>query len=135
MKVCPVVLNWTGFYIKLLTPKRINQMDLNQEERQQALDELQAQVDEIFTEAISNKWNLTDFAITIWVKTVRQEAPYLAVASLMLNKATGLTGDDNYALLRFLIEQTMAQNAEKVQGAVQLIHDGLIINKSSKDKN
>jgi len=110
-------------------------MDLNQEERQQALDELQAQVDEIFTEAISNKWNLTDFAITIWVKTVRQEAPYLAVASLMLNKATGLTGDDNYALLRFLIEQTMAQNAEKVQGAVQLIHDGLIINKSSKDKN
>jgi hypothetical protein len=53
----------------------------------------------------------------------------------MLNKATGLTGDDNYALLQFLIEQTMAQNAEKVQWAVQLIHDGLIINNSPKDQN
>jgi hypothetical protein len=34
---------------------------------------------------------------------------------LIINKATGLTGDDNYALLRLLVEQTLAQNVEKVQ--------------------
>ena len=44
--------------------------------RKEQLRSLQAQVDEILVEAISNKWTLIDFAITIWVKTVRQEAPY-----------------------------------------------------------
>lgn len=101
--------------------------------RKEQLRSLQAQVDEILVEAISNKWTLIDFAITIWVKTVRKEAPYLAVASLMINKATGLTGDNNYALLRFLVEQTLPQNVEKAQWAVQLIHDGLVINNRPKD--
>jgi len=101
--------------------------------REEQLRALQAQVDEIFTEAISNKLTLGDFAIQIWANAVKEEAPYITIASLMINQATGLTGDDNLAFLRFLAQETLAQNVAKVQWAVQLIYDGLVINNRPKD--
>jgi len=99
--------------------------------RQEQLQSLQAQVNEIFTEAISNKWTLEDFAILIWVNAVNEEAPYVAIASRMINLATGLIEDENLVFLRFLAKQTLAHNIAKSQWAAQLIYNGLVINNRS----
>ena len=71
------------------------------------------------------------FAVDIWVNAVRQEAPYVAIASRMINLATGLAQDDNLAFLRFLATETLAKNVRKSQWAVQLIYNGLVINNRS----
>jgi hypothetical protein len=91
----------------------------------------QEQVNEVFAEAISNKTTLEVFAAQIWVNAVKQEAPYVAIASRMINLATGLIEDENLAFLRFLAQETVAQNVAKSQWAVQLIYNGLVINNRS----
>lgn len=99
--------------------------------REQQLQSLQAKINEIFAEAIKNKTSLEVFAVDIWVNAVRQEAPYVAIASRMINLATGLAQDDNLAFLRFLATETLAKNVIKSQWAVQLIYNGLVINNRS----
>jgi len=99
--------------------------------REKQLRLLQEQVNEVFAEAISNKTKLEVFAVQIWVNAVQQEAPYVAIASRMINLATGLIEDENLAFLRFLAKETLAQNVAKSQWAVQLIYNGLVINNRS----
>jgi len=99
--------------------------------REQQLQSLQAKINDIFAEAIKNKTSLEVFAVDIWVNAVRQEAPYVAIASRMINLATGLAQDDNLAFLQFLAKETLAQNVAKSQWAVQLIYNGLVINNRS----
>ena len=99
--------------------------------REEQLRLLQEQVNEVFAEAISNKTTLEVFAVQIWVNAVKQEAPYMAIASRMINLATGLIEDENLAFLRFLAKETLAQNLAKSQWAVQLIYNGLVINNRS----
>lgn len=99
--------------------------------REEQLRLLQKQVNEVFAEAISNKTTLEVFAVQIWVNAVKQEAPYVAIASRMINLATGLIEDENLAFLRFLAKETFAQNVAKTQWAVQLIYNGLVINNRS----
>jgi vacuolar-type H+-ATPase subunit E/Vma4 len=99
--------------------------------REQQLQSLQAKINDIFAEAIKNKISLEVFAVDIWVNAVRQEAPYVAIASRMINLATGLIEDENLAFLRFLAKETLAQNLAKSQWAVQLIYNGLVINNRS----
>jgi hypothetical protein len=107
-------------------------MTLNTEAtREEQLRLLQAQINEIFAEAIKNKTSLEVFALEIWVNAVKQEAPYVAIASRMINLATGLAQDENLEFLRFLAKETLAQNVAKSQWAVQLIYNGLIINNRS----
>ena len=99
--------------------------------REEQLLSLQAQVNEIFAEAISNQTTLEVFAVQIWVNTVQEKVPYVAIASRMINLATGLIEDKNLAFLRFLAKETLAQNVAKSQWAVQLIYNGLVINNRS----
>jgi hypothetical protein len=99
--------------------------------REKQLRLLQEQVNEVFAEAISNKTTLEVFAVQIWVNAVKQEAPYVAIASRMINLATGLIEDENLAFMRFLAKETLAQNVAKSQWAVQLIYNGLVINNRS----
>ena len=99
--------------------------------REEQLRLLQEQVNEVFAEAISNKTTLEVFAVQIWVNEVKQEAPYVAIASRMINLVTGLIEDENLAFLRFLAKETLAQNVAKSQWAVQLIYNGLVINNRS----
>lgn len=99
--------------------------------REQQLLSLQLQVNEILPEAISNKTTLEVFAVQIWVNAVKQEAPYVAIASRMINLATGLAQDENLEFLRFLAQETLVQNVAKSQWAVQLIYNGLVINNRS----
>jgi hypothetical protein len=99
--------------------------------REEQLRLLQEQVNEVFAEAISNQTKLEVFAVQIWVNAVQQEAPYVAIASRMINLATGLIEDENLAFLRFLAKETLAQNVAKSQWAVQLIYNGLVINNRS----
>lgn len=99
--------------------------------REEQLQSLQAQVNEIFAEAIKNKTSLEVFAVQIWVNAVKEKAPYVAIASRMINLATGLAQDENLEFLRFLAKETLAQNVEKSQWAVQLIYNGLVINNRS----
>jgi hypothetical protein len=99
--------------------------------REEQLRLLQEQVNEVFAEAISNQTKLEVFAVQIWVNAVQQEAPYVAIASRMINLATGLIEDENLAFLRFLAKETLAQNVAKSHWAVQLIYNGLVINNRS----
>jgi hypothetical protein len=99
--------------------------------REEQLRLLQEQVNEVFAEAISNQTTLEVFAVQIWVNAVKQEAPYVAIASRMINLATGLIEDENLAFLRFLAKETLAQNVAKSQWAVQLVYNGLVINNRS----
>lgn len=99
--------------------------------REQQLQSLQAKINEIFAEAIKNQTSLEVFAVEIWVNAVKQETPYVAIASRMINLATGLVQDDNLAFLQFLAKETLAQNVAKSQWAVQLIYNGLVINNRS----
>jgi hypothetical protein len=99
--------------------------------REEQLRLLQEQVNEVFAEAISNKTTLEVFAVQIWVNAVKQEAPYVAIASRMINLATGLIEDENLGFLQFLAKETLAQNVAKSQWAVQLIYNGLVINNRS----
>ena len=99
--------------------------------REEQLRLLQEQVNEVFAEAISNQTKLEMFAVQIWVNAVQQKAPYVAIASRMINLATGLIEDENLAFLRFLAKETLAQNVAKSQWAVQLIYNGLVINNRS----
>ncbi|MEG4503796.1 hypothetical protein QUA81_13105 [Microcoleus sp. F6_B4] len=100
--------------------------------RKEKLRLLQAQVNEIFAKAISNKTTLEVFALEIWVNTVQEKAPYVAIASRMINLATGLAQDENLEFLRFLAKETLAKNVGKSQWAVQLIYNGLVINNRSE---
>lgn len=99
--------------------------------REEQLRLLQKQVSEVFAEAITDQTKLEVFAVQIWVKAVKQEAPYVAIASRMINLATGLAQNENLELLRFLAKETLAQNVAKSQWAVQLIYNGLVINNRS----
>ncbi|MEG4496733.1 hypothetical protein QUB05_04995 [Microcoleus sp. F10-C6] len=58
--------------------------------REEQLRLLQEQVNEVFAEAISNKTTLEVFAVQIWVNAVKQEAPYVAIASRMINPLLSL---------------------------------------------
>jgi hypothetical protein len=78
--------------------------------REEQLRLFQEQFNEVFAEAISNKTTLEMFAVQIWVNAVKLEAPYVAIASRMINLATGLIEDENLAFLRFLTKETLAQN-------------------------
>ena len=62
---------------------------------------------------------------------MQEKAPYVAIASRMINLATGLIEDENLAFLRFLAKETLAQNVAKSQWAVQFIYNGLVINNRS----
>jgi hypothetical protein len=99
--------------------------------REEQLRLLQEQVNEVFAEAINNKTTLEVFAVQIWVNAVQEKAPYVAIASRMINLVTGLIEDENLAFLRFLAKETLAQNVAKSQWAVQLIYNGLVINNRS----
>ncbi len=51
--------------------------EITLEEKQKQLEALQADVDIIFAEAITNQVITIDFAIKVWVKAVQQKAPYV----------------------------------------------------------
>ncbi|MEG4458464.1 hypothetical protein [Microcoleus sp. N9_A1] len=109
--------------------------EITLEEKQKQLEGLQADVDRIFAEAITNQISTADFAIEIWVNAVQQKAPYVAIASRMIHHSTNFQGDEMLQFLRYLANKTLEKDASIVQWAVDLINQGLIINNTLKEEN
>jgi len=105
------------------------------EEKQKQLEALQADVDLIFAEAITNQVKTVDLPIKIWVNAVQQKAPYVAIASRMIHHSTSFKGDEMLQFLRFLAKGTLEKNASIAEWAVNLINDGLVISNSLKLEN
>jgi hypothetical protein len=102
------------------------------EEKQKQWKALQADVDLIMIEAITNQVTTVDFAIKIWVNAVQQKAPYVAIACRMIYHSTNFQGDEMLQFLRFLAKGTLEKNELIAQWAVDLINQGLVISNSLK---
>lgn len=109
--------------------------ELTLEEKQKQLEALQAEVNIIFAEAITNQVKTVDFAIKVWVNAVQQKAPYVAIASRMIYHSTNFQGDEMLQFLRFLAKGTLEKNVLLAQWAFNLINDGLVISNRLKLEN
>ncbi|MEG4210375.1 hypothetical protein [Microcoleus sp. S13_B4] len=109
--------------------------ELTLQEKHKQLAELQAEVNTIFAEAISNKVKNVDFATEIWVNAMLEKKPYVAIACRMIHHSTNFLGDELLQFLRFLANKTLEKDASSVQWAVDLINQGLIINNTLKEDN
>ncbi|MEG4166515.1 MULTISPECIES: hypothetical protein [unclassified Microcoleus] len=105
------------------------------EERQKQLQQLQAEVDTIFAEAITNHVKIADFSVEIWVNAMLEKKAYVAIACRMIHHSTTFLGDELLQFMRYLANKTLEKDASIVQWAVDLINQGLIINNTLKEKN
>ncbi|MEG4248697.1 hypothetical protein [Microcoleus sp. Pol10D4] len=109
--------------------------DRTLQEKHKKLAELQAEVNKIFAEAITNEVKTADFATEIWVQAMLEKRPYVAIACRMIHHSTTFLGDELLQFLRYLAKGTLEQDSSIVQWAVDLINQGLIINNTLKEEN
>ncbi|MEG4838404.1 hypothetical protein [Microcoleus sp. B9-D4] len=109
--------------------------DRTLQEKHKELAELQAEVNKIFAEAITNEVKAADFATEIWVQAMLEKRPYVAIACRMIHHSTTFLGDELLQFLRYLAKGTLEQDSSIVQWAVDLINQGLIINNTLKEEN
>ncbi|MEG5063043.1 hypothetical protein QUB33_05405 [Microcoleus sp. B3-A4] len=107
--------------------------DLTLQEKHKELAELQAEVNKIFAEAITNEVKTADFATEIWVQAMLEKRPYVAIACRMIHHSTTFLGDELLQFLRYLAKGTLEQDSSIVYWAVDLINQGLIINNTLKE--
>ncbi|MEG4857055.1 hypothetical protein QUB75_04910 [Microcoleus sp. K1-B6] len=105
------------------------------QEKHKELAELQAEVNKIFAEAITNQVKTLDFATEIWVQAMLEKRPYVAIACRMIHHSTNFLGDELLQFLRYLATGTLQQDASIVYWAVDLVNQGLIINNTLKENN
>lgn len=108
---------------------------LTLQEQHKQLAELQAEVNTIFAEAITNQVKTVDFATEIWVNAMLEKKPYVAIACRMIHHSTNFLGEELLQFLRFLAQKTLEKDASIVHWAVDLINQGLIINNTLKEEN
>ncbi len=78
---------------------------------------------------------MRDFAVKIWAKATMYEPVYLAIAAIMIQKATNEPQESkNFAFVEFLIQETRAMKIPKIKEALKLLTSGLIIN-NNKSKS
>ncbi|MEG4084663.1 hypothetical protein [Microcoleus sp. POL10_C6] len=109
--------------------------DCTLQEKHKQLAELQAEVNKIFAEAITNQVTTVDFATEIWVQAMLEKKPYVAIACRMIHHSTTFLGDELLQFLRYLATGTLQQDASIVYWAVDLVNQGLIINNTLKENN
>jgi len=109
--------------------------EITLQEKHKLLEALQAEVNIIFAEAITNQVKTADFATEIWVNAMLEKKPYVAIACRMIHHSTNFLGDELLQFLRFLANKTLEKDASSVQWAVDLINQGLIINNTLKEEN
>ncbi|MEG5033284.1 hypothetical protein [Microcoleus sp. AT3-D2] len=103
------------------------------QEKHKKLAELQAEVNKIFAEAITNQVKTADFATEIWVQAMLEKRPYVAIACRMIHHSTTFLGDELLQFLRYLAKGTLEKDTAIVYWAVDLINQGLIINNTLKE--
>ncbi|HEY9296857.1 MAG TPA: hypothetical protein VIQ31_10865 [Phormidium sp.] len=108
--------------------------DSTLQEKHKKLAELQAEVNKIFAEAITNQVKTVDFATEIWVNAMLEKKPYVAIACRMIHHSTTFMGEELLQFLRFLANKTLEKDASIVHWAVNLINQGLIINNTLKEE-
>ncbi|MEG4518813.1 hypothetical protein QUB10_07880 [Microcoleus sp. B5-D4] len=89
----------------------------------------------IFDEAIREKWSLHQFAIKILANCAGGEPVYMLVASTLIQKATNLSGEENYALLQQFIVAVYQKNSQGIRYGVQTLQDGLAVNEAQGKQN
>lgn len=102
-------------------------IDQTPEERQQQLDVLQTQVNQVYQDAAARGLTNEKFAVEIWANTVLKIPVYVAIAALNLNQATNMVGEELSVFLDFLREKTLKGDLERSGWAVQMIFTGLIL--------
>lgn len=107
--------------------------DRTLQEKHKKLAELQAEVNKIFAEAITNQVKTADFATEIWVQAMLEKRPYVAIACRMIHHSTTFLGDELLQFLRYLAKGTLEKDTAIVYWAVDLINQGLIINNTLKE--
>lgn len=105
------------------------------QKKHKLLEALQAEVNIIFAEAITNQVKTADFATEIWVNAMLEKKPYVAIACRMIHHSTTFMGEELLQFLRFLAQKTLEKDASIVHWAVDLINQGLIINNTLKEEN
>lgn len=110
-------------------------LDCTLPEKHKKLAELQAEVNRIFAEAITNQVKTVDFATEIWVNAMLEKKLYVAIACRMIHHSTTFMGEELLQFLRFLAQKTLEKDASIVHWAVDLINQGLIINNTLKEEN
>ncbi|MEG4850819.1 hypothetical protein QUB10_07905 [Microcoleus sp. B5-D4] len=108
--------------------------DSTLEEKHKKLAELQAEVNKIFAEAITNQVKTLDFATEIWINTMLDSKPYAAIACRMIHHSTNFLGDELLQFLQYLAKGTNEKDASIVQWALDLIDQGLNINNTLKEE-
>ena len=103
------------------------------QEKHKKLAELQAEVNKIFAEAITNQVKTADFATEIWVQAMLDSKPYAAIACRMIHHSTNFLGDELLQFLRYLAKGTLEKDTAIGYWAVDLINQGLIINNTLKE--
>jgi len=89
----------------------------------------------VFEEAIQNKWNIQQFAIKILANCAARKPVYVLITSMLIHKATNLTGTSNYAVIEHFINMVYENNAEEIRKGVRLIIKGLEINELKIEQN
>lgn len=85
------------------------------------------ELNKILTNANGRRLSIKEFAIEIWENAVLQDAHYLALASLLLESVTGPDGQPNFTRIEEMVAETLAGNIPKIQEAIILMADGLVI--------
>ena len=81
--------------------------DRTLQEKHKELAKLQAEVNKIFSEAITNQVKTADFATEIWVQAMLEKRPYVAIACRMIHHSTTFLGDELLQFLRYLAKGTL----------------------------
>ncbi|MEG4805404.1 hypothetical protein QUB63_32565 [Microcoleus sp. ARI1-B5] len=98
------------------------------------LQNLHNRVSLIFEEAIAKKWSFQEFAIKILANCAAREPVYILIASILIQKATNLNGEENYALIQHLIMAVRQKNYQKIRKKVQILSQGLAINEVKREQ-
>ena len=99
------------------------------------LQKFQYEISLIFEEAIRKKWSLQQFGIKILANCAGGEAVYMLVASTLIQKATNLSGEENYALLQQFIVAVYQKNSQGIRYGVQILQNGLAVNEVQGKQN
>lgn len=91
------------------------------------MEEVKAQVDEIFELAQSNSWEHEQFAKKILSGCVAGNLGYAAIAIELIHTVTGLEREATHAVLLFFVAQTSKLDTASINKAHLLFEHGLLL--------
>ncbi len=91
------------------------------------MEEVKAQVDEIFELAQSNSWEHEQFAKKILSGCVACNLGYVAIAIELIHTVTGLEREANHSLLLYFVVQTSKLDTASINKAHLLFEHGLLL--------